>query len=193
MPGPTVGLGHERNQGTLLDVMKRLLLTLLMLPCVSASAQVSGFTQAVLDRDGEVLWLRRADGSQTAAPTLEDQDSFEAPAVASDRRHAGWLALFPNQGASYSQPLYLVVMDTSNHLQRFRSDFGMVFKWCFTPRGKEVVFQSAFPHGPTPAEFEMRRISDGRLLRRFTLPENTLRGDGDTPHEPVPSWANCTR
>jgi len=173
--------------------MKRLLLAFLILPCVGASAQENGFTQAVLDRDGELLWLHRADGSQTAAPMLEDQDAFEAPAVASDRRHAGWLALFPNHGASYSQPPYLMVMDTSNHLQRFRSDFGMVFKWCFTTGGKEVVFQSSFPHGPTPVEFEMRRISDGRQLRRFTLPQNSLRDDSNTPRKPVPSWANCTR
>lgn len=173
--------------------MKRLLLAFLILPCVGASAQENGFTQAVLDRDGELLWLHRADGSQTAAPMLEDQDAFEAPAVASDRRHAGWLALFPNHGASYSQPLYLMVMDTSNHLQRFRSDFGMVFKWCFTTGGKEVVFQSSFPHGPTPVEFEMRRISDGRQLRRFTLPQNSLRDDRNTPRKPVPSRANCTR
>jgi hypothetical protein len=176
-----------------MDVMKRLLLAFVMLSCISAFGQENGFTQAVLDRDGERLWLRRADGSKAAAPMLEDQDAFEAPAVASDRRHAGWLALFPDHGASYSQPLYLVVMDTSNHLQRFRSDFGLVFKWCFTPGGKEVVFQSAFPHGPTPVEFEMRRISDGRLLRRFTLPENYPRDDSDTPHKPIPSWVNCTR
>lgn len=172
--------------------MKRLLPALVMLSCVTAYGQENGFTQALLEPNSELLWLRRADGSQTAAPMLEDQDAFEAPAVASDRRHAGWLALFPNQGASYSQPLYLVVMDTSNHLQRFRSDFGMVFKWCFTPGGKEVVFQSAFPHGPTSVEFEMRRISDGRLLRRFELPENGLLDDSNTPHKPVPSWANCT-
>jgi hypothetical protein len=164
-----------------------------MLPCVGASAQENGVTQAVLDRDGEVLWLHRADGSQTAAPMLEDQDAFDAPAVASNGRYAGWLALFPNQGASYSQPLYLVVMDTSNHLQRFRSDFGMVFKWCFTPGGKEVVFQSSFPHGPTSVEFEMRRISDGSLLRRFKLPENSLPHDSNIRHKPIPSWANCTR
>lgn len=152
--------------------------------CASASGQENGFTQASLDQDGGRLWLRRTDGSHTAAPKLEGQDAFGDPAVASTRRHVGWLALFPDQGASYSQPLFLVVMDTSNRIQRFRGDFGMVFRWCFTPSGKEVVFQSSFPHGLTPVEFEMRRIGDGSLVRRLRLPENW--------DKPVPSWANCT-
>jgi hypothetical protein len=155
--------------------------------------QQNRFVQASLDQDGRLLWLQRADGSQSAAPKLEGQDSFENPTIASNRRYVGWLALFPNQGASYSQPLYLVVMDGANRLQRFRSDFGMVFDWCFSPRGTEVVFQSAFPHGATPVEFEMRRISDGKLLRQFKVPESaTLHDEESTRHQLRPSWAKCT-
>lgn len=147
--------------------------------CTSAFGQHDRFTQALLDQDGGALRLYRADGSQSAAPKLEEQDTFGKPVVASNQRYVGWLALFPDQGASYSQPLYLVVMDTSNRLRRFRSDFGMVFSWCFSTKGTEVVFQSSFPHGATPVEFQLRRISDGRLLRRFQLPENESLQDGE--------------
>lgn len=172
--------------------MKRFLPALLIVLCANASGQHNRFTQALLDQDGGSLQLHRADGSQSAAPTLAGQDAFEQPAVASNRRYVGWLALFPNQGASYSQPLYLVVMDTSNRLQRFRGDFGMVFSWCFSPRGTEVVFQSSFPHGVTPVEFQMRRISDGKLLRRLELPENgSLHDEGSAWHQSLPSWAKC--
>lgn len=163
-----------------------------MLLCVSAFGQQNRFVRASLERDGGLLQLQRADGSQSTAPKLEEQDSFEKPAIASNQRYVGWLALFPNQGASYSQPLYLVVMDTSNRLQRFKSDFGMVFDWCFSPRGTEVVFRSEFPHGATPVEFEMHRISDGKLLRRFEVPESaSLHDEEPTRHQPFPSWAKC--
>lgn len=173
--------------------MKRFLPALLIVLCASASGQHNRFTQALLDQEGESLRLYRADGSQSAAPKLEEQDAFGKPAVASNRRYVGWLALFPNQGASYSQPLYLVVMDTSNRLQTFRSDFGMVFSWCFSPNGTEVVFQSSFPHGATPVEFQMRRISDGRLLHRLKLPENGSLQDGERAwHQRLPSWTKCT-
>jgi hypothetical protein len=172
--------------------MKRFLPALLIVLCASAFGQQNRFTQALLARDGGSLRLHRADGSQSAAPKLEGQDAFEEPAVASNRRYVGWLALFPNQGASYSQPLYLVVMDTSNRLQRFRSDFGMVFSWCFSPKGTEVVFHSMFPHGPTPVEFKMHRISDGRLLRRLKLPEDDSLHNGEPNwHQPLPSWTKC--
>jgi hypothetical protein len=173
--------------------MKRFVPALMLLLCASAAGQQNRFVQASLHQDGRVLRLQRADGGESAAPKLEGQDSFEKPAIASNRRYVGWLALFPNQGASYSQPLYLVVMDGSNRLQRFRSDFGMVFGWCFSPRGTEVVFQSAFPHGATPVEYQMRRISDGKLLRRFEVPERaTLHDEEPTLHQPRPAWAKCT-
>jgi hypothetical protein len=173
--------------------MKRFLPILLLLLCASASGQHSPFTRASLERDGGLLRLHRADGSQSDAPKLDSQDAFAAPAIASNRRYAGWLALFPDQGATYSLPLYVVVMDTSNRLQRFRGDFGMVFSWCFSPRGTEVVFRSTFPHGATPVAFEMRRISDGRLLRRLDLPEDdALDGGEPARRRPLPSWATCT-
>jgi hypothetical protein len=174
-------------------VMKRFLPAFLILLCASASGQQNRFVQTSLDRDGRLLLLQRADGSQSPAPKLEGQDSFEKPAIASNRLYVGWLALFPNQGASYSQPLYLVVMDGANRLHRFRSEFGMVFDWCFSARGTEVVFQSAFPHGATAVEYEMRRISDGKLLRRFTVPESAILPDEEaTRHQPRPSWARCS-
>jgi hypothetical protein len=172
--------------------MKRFLPVLLVVLCASASGEQNRFTQALLDQDGMSLRLQRAGGTQSAAPKLEGQSAFGEPAVASNGRYVGWLALFSNEGASYDQPLYLVVMDTSNRVQRFRSDFGMVFGWCFSPKGTEVVFQSMFPHGPTPVEFKMHRISDGKLLRRLKLPEDDSFYDGELKwHQPLPSWTKC--
>jgi hypothetical protein len=172
--------------------MKRFLPALLVVLCATASGQQNRFTNVILDRDGESLRLQRANGTQSAAPKLEGQSEFGEPAVASNGRYVGWLALFSDKGASYSQPLYVVVLDTSNRLQRFRSDFGMVFSWCFSPKGTEVVFKSMFPHGPTPVEFKMYRLSDGKQLRRLTLPEDDSTYDGELKsHHPLPSWTKC--
>jgi hypothetical protein len=165
---------------------------LFILLCAGASGQENRFVHASLERNGGRLLLQRADGSQSAAPKLEGQDSFGEPAIASNRRYAGWLAIDSNHGASSSQPLYLVVMDGSNRLHRFRSDFGMVFGWCFSRRGTEVVFRSEFPHGPSPVEYQMRRISDGKLLRRFKVGESSMPdGEEATRPQPRPSWAKC--
>lgn len=218
MGGLPVARSHERRSGSFADativgllsagdisekeagsyntvaqaVMKRFVPALLMLLCASVYGQQNRFTQVLLDQDSRALRLHRADGSHAYAPKLESQDSFGKPAVASDGRYVGWLALFPDQGASYSQPLYLTVMDTSNRLTRFRGGFGMVFNWCFSPRGTEVLFQSTFPHGPTPVELEMRRISDGRLLHRLEFPEKDFLHDGEASrHQSLPSWAKC--
>ena len=102
--------------------------------------------------------------------------------------------MFPDRGASYSQPIYLVVTDTRNRLKRFSGDFGMVFAWCFAGEGQAVVYKSMFPHGITSIGFEMRRISDGRLLRRILLEPTRVGMDEDEIlGKRVPSWARCAQ
>src|SRR6188472_1189424 len=90
-----------------------------MLAGTAAHCHASGFAEALLEDEGHALVLVRQDGSRSSAPKLEDQDSFAAPAIASNHQYAGWLAMFPDRGASYSQPIYLVVTDSRNRLKRF--------------------------------------------------------------------------
>ena len=72
--------------------------------------------------------------------------------------------MFPDRGASYSQPIYLVVTDTHNRLKRFSGNFRTAFAWCFAGEGRAVVYKYMFPHGITSVGFEMRRIFDGHYL-----------------------------
>jgi uncharacterized protein GlcG (DUF336 family) len=187
---------RARRLSPTLGVMRQVTVTcaFVMLAIAAARCDASDFAEALLQDEGHTLVLVRADGSRSSAPKLEDQDSFVAPAVASNHQYAGWLAMFPDRGASYSLPLYLVVTDTRSRVKRFSGGFGMVFSWCFAGGGQAVVYKSMFPHGVTPVGFEMRRISDGRLLRRILL--EPIRGgmdEDETLAKRVPSWARCAQ
>ncbi len=165
-----------------------------MLSITAARCDASGFAQAVLGNEGRTLVLVGADGSRSPAPKLEDQDSFTAPAIASNHRYAGWLAMFPDRGASYSQPIYLVITDSRNRLKRFSGKWGMVFGWCFARQGQAVVYKYEFPHGITSVAFDMRRISDGQLLRRIVLEPTRLgMNEDEILRGRAPSWTRCAQ
>lgn len=157
-----------------------------------AYAGASPFVRAELLSNGATLSLQRHDGSKFVAPKFDDQDFFDKPAIASNFSYVGWLALFPDRGASYSQPLYLVILDWSNRVHRFQGKYGMVFGWCFTEDGRSVVYEYSFPHGTTPIGFDMRRIEDGKLLRRFELAPIAPKDDEDAVLQAkTPRWARC--
>lgn len=157
-----------------------------------AFADSSPFARAELLDNGATLSLQRHDGSKLVAPKFDDQDFFDKPAIASNSSYVGWLALFPDRGASYSQPLYLVILDRSNRVHRFAGKFGMVFGWCFTEDGDSVVYKYSLPHGMTPITFEMRRIEDEKLLRRFELDPIAPKDFEDAVLQAkAPRWAHC--
>ena len=104
------------------------------------------------------------------------------------------LPLYPNHGASYSQPLHVVVLDASKRIHQFSGHFGMVFSWCFTQESDAVVYRLTFPHGLTPVGFEMRRIKDGKLLRSFLLdPISPDKDESKVIRTKAPSWTRCAQ
>jgi hypothetical protein len=149
-----------------------------------STAEVQGFDLRVR--------VSRADGSAFDAPMLDGQDMSGKPAVSNDTRYVGWLALYPGQGASYSQPLSLEILDDGNHLHHFAGEFGMVSGWCYGENAGTVVYMYSFPHGATPIGFDMRQIGDGRLLQRFKLtPQETGGEEDQAVRLKLPQWARC--
>lgn len=147
-----------------------------------------------LTGEGERLSLTLAGGKSMDAPKSGTQDGFEQPLVSRDGSFVGWLALYPNRGASYSQPLELVVMDGARHLHRFSGDWGMVYGWCFAPAGNAVVYRYSFSHGDLTPGFDMRRIEDGRLLKRFRMPDTGVDVDlVAAVRARAPSWTRCAQ
>ena len=172
-------------------VMKR---TIAFLAALSVTANCCGqtFVSATLAHDGTELVLARADSNLTTAPKFEDQDGFSKPGVAPDGRVVGWLALYPNRGASYSQPLSLVLLDQSNRVRRLQGEFGMVYGWCFAEAGTAVALMYSFPHGVTPIGYDKRRIRDGKLLARKKLePLAAGEDEADVLRSRTPAWAKC--
>jgi hypothetical protein len=160
----------------------------------SLAAEAAEFRKAQLTESGTKLTITQSDGTSFNAPRNEDQDSFAAPGVSRNHRYAGWLALYPNQGASYSQPLDLAVVDASMRIHRFSGNFGMVFGWCFAEKSDAVVYRFSFPHGMTPVHFEMRRIDDGKLLREFQLePIASDEDESQVIWAKAPVWTRCAQ
>ena len=174
--------------------MKLTSLLVFAVVAVALSAEAAEFRQAQLAEGGAKLTITQSDGSSFDAPKLDDQDSFANPDVSANYRYAGWLALYPNRGASYSQPIHLAVVDTSKHIHRFSGNFGMVFGWCFAEKNDTVVYRFGFPHGITPIGFEMRRIKDGKLLRHFRLePIGPEEDEYQIIRAKAPVWTRCAQ
>jgi len=152
------------------------------------SANAAEFRAVRLSDDGKELVITQSDASKVSAPRLDDQDSFDTARVSTDGRYVGWLALYPF-GASYSEPLELVVLGQRQRLHRFRGYFGMVFRWCFWPKQSAVVYAFRFPHGQTDTGFELRRIDDERLLGRYAIPFDAGKGSGTI--RAAPAWVRC--
>ena len=156
----------------------------------TSSCLAQGFLGTRLSEDRAVLTLVRANLAESEAPKFDDQDVFAKPAVAPGGKYAGWLALYPNRGASYSLPLGVVVIDGENRDHQFGGKFGMVFGWCFDATGDAVALMYQFPHGTTPTGFDLRRIRDGKLLRRHRVDAATTDGE-ETLAKATPGWAQC--
>jgi hypothetical protein len=159
---------------------------------VTLPTRATEFTGIRLGEHGGKLTIIERGGAALLAPKIDDQDGFAKPDVSDNHRYAGWLELFPNRGASYSQPIGLAVMDTSKRIRRFSGDFGMVFGWCFTKDSNAVIYRYQFPHGQTPTGFDMRRLKDGKLLRRFLLePIKSDEDESQLIRAKAPAWTRC--
>jgi len=63
------------------------------------------------------------------------------------------------------------------------------FGWCFVQRSTAVAVRRAVLHGASPDLYELRRISDGKLLKSHEV--NTDAVDAETPANRLPGWAKC--
>lgn len=174
--------------------MKLGLVLVAMMVGAASFAQTAEFSDVRLSDDGSVLVISERGGTSFSAPKLDNQNSFEKPGISKDRRYVGWLALFPSSGASYAQPLSLVILDATKHTRQFRGDFGMVFRWCYVSDGTAVVYRYQFPHGVTPIGFDMRRLKDGKLLLRSSMePVESDEDEAQVVEAKAPAWTKCAR
>ncbi|OHX34552.1 hypothetical protein BJL95_18620 [Methylomonas sp. LWB] len=172
----------------------KLQVLLLFTVITATSAEGAEFLETHLEENGARLTLTRSDGSNFPAPRIEDQDGFSKPAVSANKRYAGWLAMYRNQGTSYPQPILLAVLGPESRLRRFTGDFGMIYGWCFTGDSRSVVYKYQFPHGVSPIGFEMRRLADGKLQRKIQItPIAPDANEDEVIGGSAPAWTQCAQ
>jgi hypothetical protein len=149
------------------------------------------YSRATTSADGAELIVTKVDGSKLSVPKSEGQHAFGKPEVSRDGRYVAWLEMYSNY-ASDDLPVGVDVLDRSGRIQHFRGDFGGVFGWCFGEQGNTVIYTYSFPHGITPVAFDMRRLSDGKLLQRVSVGgEKPDESDDGLVRNTAPSWALC--
>jgi len=142
---------------------------------VSVAAQET-YLRAEIEQNQ--LRLITSGGRQIVPEQETDQVGFDKVAVSPDRRAVGWLVLFPNSATSCPIPLKLIVYVDGRQLTFTGADLP-VWRWMFSADSRQVAFQQETVHGGFGVHYELRDLSDGRLVAAYDpVP--------DAPGEPPP-------
>jgi hypothetical protein len=96
------------------------------------------------------------------------QVGIDHPGVAWDRRTVGWLVNYELPGVvSYPIALTLVVWRGGAVIRRFRTEH-TIWSWAFAANGKQVAYHTGPLHGERASYCELRNVSDGRLVARWS-------------------------
>jgi hypothetical protein len=148
-------------------------------PVLAGSGQHAAIIDAVSadDLSGNVL-IRYRGGTTITAPKGRDQKSLSRPALAEDRRTAGWLGNYDSCCQSYPIPRQLVIWKSGRTIRRFDAG-AMIWNWRFYDRGREVGFSDGPTHGTDiPYSYKLYDVPTGRLV-----------GEIDGHQENFPEWA----
>lgn len=121
------------------------------------------YVSATVDADGAVNILT-SDGVTVRPPVATGQAGAADPAVSSDQRAVGWLALFPNTGTTYPIPLSLVVLSPSGSHEIKTGQ--MIDAWAFVDSSASVAFEAGPVHGDATS-YELHDVSNGKLLETY--------------------------
>ena len=166
-------------------------LVLLVAPAVMA-AHYRGTT---LSRDGSKLVLHTDHGDVLAPRTAAGQEGFEDPRVSPDGRMVGWLVPIHVSGISFPTPVTLVLFRDGKVVRHFDVGLAIIYAWSFVSGGRTVAYAMSTAYSPTGFDYELRRVSDGHLLGKFscrrtlagTPPKATLSGNWSHRGK-VPAW-----
>lgn len=167
--------------------MRGLLLAALTL-LVAPAAMAVHYRGIKLSPDGTKLVLHTDRGGVLAPRTDKDQQGFAAPHISPGGHMAGWLELVPLQGNDGPIPGALVIFRNGKVLSRFHCGDSVTWAWAFANGGKAIACAQSTLHLPTGFEYNLRSVSDGRLLGQFSCGRR-LAGDRSNRYA-VGSWQN---
>jgi len=171
-----------------------------LVTCLSVSTScfaqqyVRSSTDSVRIEDANVgeissLQLVTTDGVTVKAPKVKDQAAFGLAAISPDGRRVIWQALEPTSGVSYPVPTALVVF-RANRIERVIREDQCIFRPMFAKNGSAVAYITAALHGDTGGWAHLRRLSDGKQIATYLVPNN--RGDDYTDYDAAvrkaPGW-----
>lgn len=138
------------------------------------------------------LTITTSGGRHFQAPQGRGQIGYINSYVSPDGKYVGWLAEYPLPGEQkHPIPGPLVVMDQSLKLHYFgEKSLQAIFEWCFVPKVGEVAYLSGPLHFSNEANFALRRISDGKTLATFYLPNQTNSQRAASIRR-APAWVRC--
>ncbi len=166
--------------------MKLLPRTLAPLLCFAALAAFPAYRSAALDAAGR-LHITPASGGEIRPAPLPGQVSFGSPAVSTDGRTVGWLALYPYPdspgGTAKGEPIAgaLVLFRGGLVAHIFRTQ-QVFWDWQFQDGGSRVAYSTGPTHGGA-AECVLRDVATGKIAASWQV-----RSDGDPP-----AWARALR
>jgi hypothetical protein len=168
------------------------ILTLMVLASCLGTANIcwaeTSYTEAYLDDQGRLI-LKTFDGhsvtpemDKNRGEDMDTQTGFDSPQISPDRKIVGWLSLYPNCCTSYDIPRELVLYGESRVLLRLQGNEQSIFRWKFSTDSERVAFCQGPLHFSDYRHYELRRISDGKLIAE------TNTGEG-LPTKPAELWA----
>jgi hypothetical protein len=135
----------------------------LLMMGVSVAAQET-YLRAEIEQDQ--LRIVTSGGRQIVPDKETDQVGFDKVAISPDHRAVGWLLLFPNSATSYPIPLKLIIYVDGRQLTFTGMDLP-VWRWAFSTDSRQVAFQQETVHGGLGVHYELRDLSDGRLVAAY--------------------------
>jgi len=137
----------------------------------------------------EHVTLTTIDGTSVEAPKIKRQVAFGRTEISPDQHRVIWQALEPNSGTSYPIPTALVVFG-ANRIERVIREDQCIFRPMFAKNGSAVADITAALHGDTGGWAHLRRLSDGKQIATYLVPNN--RDDDYTDYDAAvrkaPGW-----
>lgn len=132
--------------------------------------------------NGVDVEIPREGGRFTDGGHALTQETFSDIQLADDQQHIGWLAGYMICAQSYPCPAELVIYQSGHDLQHISPSHGIVWRWKFLGRGKQVVGQFGFTHGDDEGVFALYDTEIARELAQFS-----------STKKPPPKWVKQLR
>lgn len=149
-----------------------------------ASSNRPKYSSARIDGSGQLHIVLNA-GREITPRRLKDQVAFSNASISPDHKTIGWLADFPDPGASLNKtsPIagLLVLYRNGRLLHTFTTD-QVFWDWRFVAFGGKIAYSTGPMHGGA-SECVLRDVTSGAIVARWKVDSGTLE----------PAWAKSLR